>query len=424
MTELRFEQHLIGEINMYRQDLPSLIAAGIALLFAAGAAPADDCDAIVLGAAVSLTGKYAAGGIHTRNGYDFAIEKIRQAGGITIDDKCYRFEAVYYDDESSGGRAAALAAQLIDRDSVQYMLGPYSSELTAAIAPVTEKHQIPMVEAGGASRSLFSKGYRYLFAVLSTSEQYLASAIALAAEKAQENDMSPSDVKVAVAAGRDLFSQDIRAGVLEDAGQYGMQIIIDEQLPPDLSDMSAILSKVKRLKPDVLVVSGHSRGASTAVRQIQAQNVRVPMIALTHCEAADAVGNFGAADDDILCAAQWAETLTYSDKIFGAAASYEQELKRAYPEYSGRKVPYQTAQASAAVYVLKDALERTGTLDREAVRDAVAATDLSTFYGPIRFSEAGSNIAKPMVLRQIQEGEYNVVAPSRFASHPLNWPRN
>ena len=48
---------------------------------------------------------------------------------------------------------------------------------------------------------------------------------------------------------------------------------------------------------------------------------------------------------------------------------------------------------------------------------------MKTFYGDIRFSDAGNNIAKPMVLRQIQDGEYNVVAPSAFASHKVNWPR-
>ena len=86
-------------------------------------------------------------------------------------------------------------------------------------------------------------------------------------------------------------------------------------------------------------------------------------------------------------------------------------------------MPYQTAQATAAVYVFKDAFERAGSLDKEKVRDAIAATDLATFYGQIKFAPEGNNIAKPMVLRQIQNGEYNVVAPSGFASHKLNWPR-
>ena len=109
--------------------------------------------------------------------------------------------------------------------------------------------------------------------------------------------------------------------------------------------------------------------------------------------------------------------------MFGTAANYEKEFKAAFTEYAEKKVPYQTAQASAAVYVFKDAFERAGSLDKEAVRDAISATDLSTFYGQIKFSAAGNNIAKPMVLRQIQDGKYNVVAPSEFASHEVNWPR-
>ncbi len=387
------------------------------------AATAMECDTITLGSAISLTGKYATNGVHAQNGYEFAIQKIRENGGIMVDGKCYNFEVIYYDDESKGDRGATLAERLINQDGVQYMLGPYSSGLTKAIAPVTEKYQIPMVEAEGASRSLFNKGYRYLFAVLSTSEQYLASAITLAAEKAQETGKDPSEVTVAIAVENDPFSLDIRAGVMEDAAKYGMQIVVDEKLPRDLSDMTAILTKVKLVKPDVLIVSGHSKGAATAVRQIGEQKISAPMIAITHCEAADVTGNFGDFAENVLCSTQWAETLTYEDPIFGSAANYDTEFKAAYPEYADKQVPYQTAQASAAVYVFKDAFERAGSLDKEAVRDAVAETDLATFYGQIRFSEAGNNIAKPMVLRQIQNGKYNVVAPSAFASHELVWPR-
>lgn len=380
------------------------------------------CETITLGSAISLTGKYATNGVHAKNGYEFAIKKIKENGGIKVADKCYNFNVIYYDDESKGDRGATLAERLINQDKVQYMLGPYSSGLTKAIAPVTEKYKIPMVEAEGASRSLFNKGRKYLFAVLSTSEQYLASAIALAAEKAKESGKDPSSVKVAIAVENDPFSLDIRAGVMEDAAKYNMKIVIDEKLPRDLSDMAPILAKTKLIKPDVLVVSGHSKGAATAVRQIDEMKVKVPMIAMTHCEAAKVTEKFGAAANDILCATQWAETLSYKDPIFGTAAEYEQEFKANYTDYKN-KVPYQTAQASAAVYVFKDAFERAGTLDKDKVRDAIAATDLDTFYGKIKFATAGNNIAKPMVLRQIQNGEYNVVAPSAFASHKLSWPR-
>lgn len=404
--------------------LATLAVAGVAVAAFSSTASAADCEEIHLGSAISLTGKYATNGVHAQNGYEFAIKKIAENGGIKIGDKCYNFRVSYYDDESKGDRGATLAERLINQDGVQYMLGPYSSGMTKAIAPVTEKYKIPMVEAEGASRSLFNKGYKYLFAVLSTSEQYLASAITLAAEMAKANGKDASSVKVAMAVENDPFSLDIRAGVLEDAGKLNMKVVVDEKLPRDLSDMTAILTKVKLLKPDVLIVSGHSKGAATAVRQIGEQKISVPMVAVTHCEAADVTGNFGDFAENILCSTQWAETLSYEDPIFGSAANYEKEFKAAYPEYAKKKVPYQTAQASAAVYVFKDAFERAGSLDKEKVRDAIAATDLATFYGSIKFSDAGNNVAKPMVLRQIQGGKYNVVAPSKFASHKLVWPRD
>ncbi|MEE8366600.1 MAG: amino acid ABC transporter substrate-binding protein [Gammaproteobacteria bacterium] len=407
---------------MKKISILTILLAGSAMLFSQ-VGTAATCGEIVIGSAISLTGKYAANGVHAKNGYEYAISKIKEKGGVTVGGKCYNFKVIYYDDESKGDRGATLAERLISQDGVQYMLGPYSSGMTKAIAPVTEKYKIPMVEAEGASRSLFNKGYKYIFAVLSTSEQYLSSAIALAAEKAVENGRTASSVKVAIAVENDPFSLDVRAGVSGDAARYGMKVIIDEKLPRDLSDMSAILTKVKLLKPDLLIISGHTKGALTAVRQIGEKNIKVPMIAITHCEAADVTGNFGDTANDILCATQWSETLAYEDPLFGTAAEYEMGFKSAFPEYKNKKVPYQTAQASAAVYVFKDAFERANSLDKEKIRDALSATDMKTFYGDIRFSAAGNNVAKPMVLRQIQNGEYNVVAPSAFASHKLNWPR-
>ncbi|MEE9315249.1 MAG: amino acid ABC transporter substrate-binding protein [Rhizobiaceae bacterium] len=403
--------------------LKTLTYALGALMASTAIAAAADCGTINLGSAISLTGKYATAGTHAQKGYDFAVKKINGAGGVKVDGKCYNFKVTYYDDESKGDRGATLAERLINQDKIQYMLGPYSSGLTKAIAPVTEKYKIPMVEAEGASRSLFNKGYKYLFAVLSTSEQYLASAVTLAGEQAVANGGKASDVKIAIAVENDPFSLDIRAGVMEDAKKLGMTIVIDEKLPRDLSDMSSILTKVKLLKPDLLIVTGHSKGAATAVRQLAEQKITTPMVAMTHCESAAVIKNFGTAANDILCSTQWSETLTYEDKLFGTAANYEKEFKVAYPEYATKSVPYQTAQATAAVYVFMDAFQRAGSLDREKVRDALAATDLKTFYGGVKFSEAGNNIAKPMVLRQIQNGKLVVVAPAAFASHKVNFPR-
>ncbi len=169
------------------------------------------------------------------------------------------------------------------------------------------------------------------------------------------------------------------------------------------------------------MISGHSKGAATAARQIKEMKIDVPMIAMTHCESAKVISKFGEATNGFLCPTQWAETLSYSGEHFGTAAEYDQLFKATYEGYPN--VPYQAAQASAAVLVWKDALERANTFDVAKVRDALAATDMKTFYGDIRFSEAGNNIAKPMVLRQIQNGQLNVVAPSKWASHQVDHPR-
>jgi len=409
---------------MSRTNGLSALAFGVAAAGLVATAPAlakVEGDTILMGSAISFTGKYSTNGIHAKNGYNLGVKRINEMGGVRVGGKAYKLKVVYYDDESTPLRTAQLAERLIKQDGIKFILGPYSSATTKAIAPVTEKYKIPMVESEGASRSLFTQGYKYIFAVLSTSEQYLASSIALAAEIAKKNGKKPSDVKVAMAFENDPFSLDVRAGVVDDVNKYGMKIVIDDKLPRDLSDMAATLTKVKALKPDLLVISGHSKGAATAARQIKEMQISVPMIAMTHCEAAKIIKKFGASTNDFLCPTQWAETLSYKGKYFNTAADYDKLFKSTYEGY--KNVPYQAAQATAAVLVWKDAFERANSFDTEKVRQALTETNLETFYGNIRFSKAGNNIAKPMVLRQIQNGELNVVAPSNWASHKVNWPR-
>ncbi|MGC6452701.1 MAG: amino acid ABC transporter substrate-binding protein [Candidatus Puniceispirillaceae bacterium] len=393
------------------------IVAGVALAvsLATPAMARVDGDTITLGSSISLTGKYATNGLHTQRGYDYAVKVINEAGGVKVGGKSYKLAVKYYDDESTPARGAQLAERLIQQDGVEYMLGPYSSGMTKAIAPVSEKFGVPMVEAEGASRSLFTQGYKYLFAVLSTSEQYLATAIDFAAAKSSD----PKSVRIALAFEGDPFSMDVRAGVMDKINEYGMKVVIDDQLPADLSDMSTTLTKVKALKPDALIISGHSKGAATAARQIDEMKVNVPMIALTHCEAAKVQEKFPKTSNGFLCPTQWVETLSKSDAMFGSAADWNAGFKADYPSYTS--VPYQSAQASAAVYVFKEAFEAANSFDKDKLRDAISAVEMETFYGDIKFSAQGNNIAKPMFMRQIDaSGTYNLVEKAGDMVYPRN----
>jgi len=375
-------------------------------------------DKIVLGAAVSLTGKYSSNGVHTQNGYNMAVDRINSMGGVKVGGKSYKFEIIYYDDESNPKRAAQLAERLISQDGVEFMLGPYSSGLTKAMAPVTEKYGVPMVEANGASRSLFTKGYKYLFAVLAPANLYLDVAIRTAVEL-----NGGKGVKIAQAFEQDAFSQDVRLGILDAAKETGSEIIIDDKLPKELNDMAATLAKVKATKPDVLVVSGHTKGALTAIRQIAEMKVDVPMLAMTHCDAAKLSKQHGKNAQYALCASQWHKTLTYKDEWFKDGMTYDADFTKMF----GYAPPYQAAESSAALLVFKDAFERANSFDQKKVRDALAATDMQTFYGNIKFAPGGQNVSKPMVLFQVicdssGKCENKVVAPLKWASAKLIHP--
>jgi branched-chain amino acid transport system substrate-binding protein len=406
---------------MQKYTIQRSVAAASALLLAAAGSAAGKADdpQVILGAAVSLSGKYSVNGKNTKDGYDLAVKRINEMGGVKIGGKSYALKVIYYDDESTPARGAQLAERLISQDGIKFLLGAYSSGLTKAIAPVTEKYKVPHVEANGAARELFTQGYRYLFAVLNTSDYYLRDSVNLAAEVAREHGRDPKTVKIAMAFENDPFSLDMRDGVLEDAKRHGMKILVDDKLPTEINDMSATLTKVKAVKPDILLVSGHEKGATLVVRQTAEMKIDPPMVATTHCDSAKIAETLTRIAEGVLCSAQWDRHLNYKDKWFGTADQYAQRFEKEF----GYPTPYQAAESTAAVLVFADAFERAGSLDPEKVRDALAATDLMTMFAPIKFDATGKNTAKQMVLYQVRDGTYKVVAPTKVAETKLVWPR-
>ena len=373
---------------------------------------------IVLGASLPLSGKYSINGRNTFDGYTLAIKRINELGGVKIDGKAYQFKLVHYDDESLPAKAAENTEKLIARDGIKFMLGSYSSALIAAAAPVSEKHKIPMVQSAGGDRALFRNGYKYFFGVLNTAEAYMRPAVALLAEHAQKAGRDPKALKVALAIEPDPFSRDIRNGVLEDVKNFGMQVIIDEELPKDLNDMAGILKRVQALKPDLFIVSGHEKGAVTAARQIAEMQIDAPMVGVTHCDSAQLIEKFGKAVEYFVCPAQWDDELPFKDRRFGSAKEFAQTFKKEF-KY---EPSYAAAQAAAAVLVFADAFERADSLNTEKLRAAIVMTNLRTLFGDIRFDETGKNVAKTMVLYQILGGEFKVVAPSQWTREKLIYP--
>ena len=376
---------------------------------------------ILIGAPVSITGKYRIEGRHVLNGYNLAIRQINRRGGITVGDKVYRLKLRYYDDGSDPATAAKATERLIDEDGVRFMLGPYSSELTREVQKVTEEYRMPLIQANGASRSLFSDRLYYHFGVLSPANLYLSSAVDFFAELVAAKGEDVRYKKAALIFEGDTFSQDVRIGVTESLVRHAIGIVVDERFPDDLGDISGPLQKVKEFKPDLLLVSGHSKGAATAARQIAELQVDVPMIAMTQCDSAQIEKHHPEGAEYVVCSLQWHRDLLHPDQdtLFGSGTNFVNVFERKY----GYEPPYHSAESAAAVQVLVDAIRRADTLNTEAVRDMIAETDFESFFGRVKFDKTGSNTAKGMVLAQIIDGEYVLVRPrAEHAPDPV-YPR-
>ena len=103
--------------NLKTRARPAMLIAGVATAALIAGAPAGQAkvedDTIILGSAISLTGKYSSNGVDSQNGYDLAVKRINEMGGVKVGGKSYKLKVVYYDDESTPARTAQLLERLI-----------------------------------------------------------------------------------------------------------------------------------------------------------------------------------------------------------------------------------------------------------------------------------------------------------------------
>lgn len=367
---------------------------------------------IVLGAAVSDTGDFAREGQDTRQGYDVWLDWVNnEYGGIKVGDDLYNVEIVYYDDEGDPDTAANLVEKLITEDEVDFLLGPYSSGLTMSTSAIAEKYNVIMVEGNGASESIFERGFKNIFAVLTPAGNYTESALKALADKGAKT--------VAIAYEDTAFPTSVALGAEKWAKEYGMEVVAMETYPVDVSDVSAIITSFRTLDPDVVVAGGHFNDALLFVRGAKELGWTPDAMVITVGPSnPEFVTEVGADSEYIIGPTQWERTMSWSDDWFGTPEEYAQRYEAMWDEPPS----YQAAESTATALALHLAIEAAGSVDTDAVRQALYDLDVVTFYGPIDFDETGKNVAKPMGAIQIQDGEINVVAPTEAAVSELRYP--
>ena len=375
-------------------------------------------DTLVFGAPVSLTGSLSHEGTDTLNGYNLWADQVNAQGGIKVGDKTYKVSIKYYDDGSSAQKSAQLTKQLITADKVNFLLGPYGSAATLTDEVIAQQYQVPMVEGNGAAQAIFKKNNPYIFGVLSPSPEYAGAMIKAALAL-------PNPPKtIAIINANDSFSTEVADAAKTLAQSSGMNVVYSQSYPANATDLTGILTQIKTSAsggvPDMIVGSGHEGEALTTIKQAKQLGINPKLWAFTVGPALpDFATTLGGDANYIIGSSQWTPQVKYQGTdIFGTAQKFEQLYKGKY----NAEPSYQAAESAACGVAFQAALEKAGGIDPDKVRDALKGLDITTFYGPIKFSDTGENDSKPMVTIQIQKGNLVTVFPKEVANADFQYP--
>jgi branched-chain amino acid transport system substrate-binding protein len=398
------------------------MAAAMMVLVAAcgskGDAKSEDdaaTETLRLGASLSLTGSLAREGALTKEGYELCAKVINDKGGIPAGGKKLKLDIQYQDDSSKPDTAGQLVDQFNDK-GIKLILGPYGSATTEAAAAVIERNGQVMMDSSGSDDKIFTKGYKRTFAVLAPASQYAASMVQAI------NDMAaPKPTTVAFISADDGFSKTVTKAGVDRAKQLGFQVTAEEYVANGTSDVSSALMKVKAKIPDVIIGSVHLAEGVAIVRQSAELGIK-PKAGFAETVAPpvpDFAKSLGSLAEGVLGSTQWTKETAGKDEWFGTAADYNTTFTT---QYGGRAPQYHNAQATAACLSFALAVKKTGSTDPARVRDAVAKLDEKTFFGSIKFNDAGQNVSKPMAVIQIQGGKSVSVWPKESAESAMKWP--
>ncbi len=379
------------------------VAGAVALAgMAAGAAAADKM--IKVGAPLPLTGPLSPEGLKQKEGYDLWAEQVNKAGGAKIGGDSYKIEVVYADYQSNTPRAVQLAEKLITVDKVNFLFSPFGSGATKAASAVSEKYGIPTIAATASSKAVYDQGYKYLFGTFTPNATLTTPLTKLV--KANMPDVK----RVAILARNDLFPLAIANVMNESAKSGGLEVVAFEKYAIGTLDHASTLTKLRAAKPDWVFATGYINDLILIRQQMADTGLRVPVATMiagpAYKEYAEALGKQA---ENVTSAAWWHPAVRYSGgTVFGSTEKYNALFQAKY-----NKVPdYAQASASAAGVILQLAAQKAGSVDPKKVRDALAALDAKTFYGPVKFGGDGQITSLDPPVFQIQDGKPVVILPA------------
>ena len=364
--------------------------------------------AVKVGAVVPLTGRYGPGGAQVRAGYEIGVEHINAAGGVTVAGKKVSLELVLLDDESDATKTVSRLETLAAQGVVGY-LGGFGSDLHAAAASVAEKNKIPYLGIAFALNKIHQQGFKYLFSPFWKSPdvgKFTQGLLALipAAERPRT---------VAIFQEKTDWGQEMSTSWTEAGKAAGYQVVVHGEYAPGAKDFSDLILKAKSANADAVFAIPTPPDGMTMVKQMKELGYTPKLnIMIRASDSPPWTKNLGKDGDWTVLAAGWHNAIK---------APGVNELNAAHEKKFGRPSDPIVGPAYACVQILAAAITKAGVADRDKVRDAVAATDMTTVIGPVKFRADGTGVVQG-AFAQWQNGKQELVWPKEFATAPLAYP--
>ncbi len=370
---------------------------------------------ILIGHIHPLSGALGFDGQELKKGLMLAVKEINDGGGI----KSLGGAKLKLLDADSEGKPelAVSAVDRFSREGVVAVMGAYQSAVTLVATQQAERLQIPFVVSVAVADEVTSRGFKYTFRVQPSAEQMASQTVKYISEIAKASGQSVKTI--AYLHDDTAFGASLSGHVKKYAPTYGMEVIVDVPYSPRAADVTTEVGKIKAAGADIIMDTGYFGDGVRVLKAMRDMKVGGKGIigcgngAFSHPKFVDELGKMTEHVMDGNYRADPRSALTKN-----AFANY----KAAY----GTEMGPSTVFAYQPVYVLADALERAKSTKPEAIRDALAKTNMTNHIlpqGPIVFGPDGQNKNAQAAMMQILGGKILVVWPEQYSEAKFVFPQ-
>lgn len=381
--------------------MKKLMLTGWCLVFAVLLATGNavGADTIKIGFHAPLTGFAASDGKSSSEGAMLAVEQINAAGGVNGK----KIELVIYDDQAKAAQAIPIANKLIGQDDVVIGVSGSYSGPTRSAAGVFQEAGIPYISAYAIHPDITRAG-DFVFRT-----SFLGEIQGRGGAKLIGDILGKK--KVVLITLQNDFGKSLAAGFKSVADQFGISIINEYEYSIKDRQFGSIVAKVKNDNPEAIYASGYYFTAGPLVSQLRSAGVDVPIIGQEGYDSQKFIEIAGPAAEGVIIT-------TSLDR--DSQVSETRNFIAAFEKKAGFKADMVAASAHTAIMVAADALKRAGSTDPQALRKAIASTDLKVSTGTISFNQLGE-VMKAVQNQVVRDGNWHrhsVISDPKLLSPP------